>query len=233
MNTTRVVTLAALWLLALGCNEYDFSVHPDRLDGQHEEPLDPGIGDSAEPGDAEDDDESSDVPWPEGGVPPTLTGEDCADGVLAAWQGGDIMVGSWSNTSAGGDILASQEGWYHAYSVMLAESGSGQRNESSFFRISNATEPSGMPFYGNCGDEWIVVDVDNNGAPSGSRLYVGTFWLDQGVNELEMNHYCPLYRAGACPSHHITTDSGSTCDSGNINSVHYDGYALCLVAADR
>ena len=78
----------------------------------------------------------------------------------------------------------------------------------------------------------MVGDVDNYGPPSASRLYIGTFWMDAGPNTLQMDHYCPQYRAGACPGHHITADSGSTCDSGNINSVHFEGYAVCLVPVD-
>ena len=60
----------------------------------------------------------------------------------------------------------------------------------------------------------------------------GTFWLSEGENTIEMMHYCPVYRDGSCSSLHNSDDSGSTCDSSDYNSAHFDGSGLCLVAAD-
>ncbi len=45
-------------------------------------------------------------------------------------------------------------------------------------------------------------------------------WLDVGTNDLEMAHYCPLYRDGWCESFH-DEEPDSTCDSGNVKSVRF------------
>ena len=98
--------------------------------------------------------------------------------------------------------------------------------------MSNNTRPDGTPLIGNCGSDWIVEDADNFGAPpAGTAQYLGTFWLDEGLNDVELWHYCPVYLDNQCGQFHYTDDAGSTCDSGNANSVHLTGEAICLVKA--
>ncbi len=234
-------TIAAVLALTVGCSEYevtsdnDLDLVPDTGAGSVDNP-DRNPNDDVDTGTTDDPDiTQSPFPWePNAGeLPPQFRDQACPGGTLATFDGGMIWVGSWSNTSDSGTLTAPAEGWFHAYSTLLAESGNSQWNESSVFRVKNTTWPAGTPYYRNCSDDWVVPDVDNYGAPSGSRLYIGTFWMDSGANTLQMDHYCPMYRAGQCPGHHIPTDPSSTCDSGNINSVHYEGLALCLVPVSR
>ncbi len=163
--------------------------------------------------------------------PETVMDDPCPDDVNATFGPGEIYVKSWDRTQDAGVLTAAVAGLYHVYDFTIAESGSSQHNESAFFRVSNATNPEGFPELSNCRDEWVVQDADNDGALAvGQRIYVGTFWLDEGDNALSMHHFCPLVREGACPDLHIEDDPGGTCDSGNVNSVHFVGEGLCLVS---
>ena len=120
-------------------------------------------------------------------------------------------------------------GWYHIYDYAVAESGASQTNEIMYIRVPNSDHPAGRSMYHNCEREWIVEDSDNSGSAPSNRQYLGTFWLRQGTNALEMHHYCPLYRSGSCGQFHNANDQGSTCDSNNVNSTHLTGLGLCLV----
>jgi|GEM_PF-3509818 len=174
----------------------------------------------------QDDPPDDDPPTPE--VPPEIV-EDCDTSVTASFESDEIYVLSWSSTSATGTLISPASGWFHLYDTSLSESGASQFNESAYLRIASSLRPDGTPYFGNCGDDWVVQDSDNFGVlPTESRIYVGTFWLDEGENTLTMHHYCPLYRSGECPDLHFEDDPGGTCDSDNVNSVHYGGYGICI-----
>jgi len=163
---------------------------------------------------------------------PEETLSDC-EGVADVELNHELMSLSWDSSMAEGNVYVETEGTYHVYSNYIAESGSSQTNESAYIRISNSTNPDGFPMFSNCNTDWVVADLDNGMAiPSGMVAYVGTFYLAQGDNAITMGHYCPLYRAGECPSFHIEIDSSSTCDTGNPNSVHFTGTAVCLLPAE-
>ena len=164
--------------------------------------------------------------------PPTLIDDDCPNGVEASFDSDEIYVLSWDPTEATGTLTAPAAHWYHVYSTSIVESGASQHNESAYFRVTNATVPHGQPALSNCRSDWIVQDGDNNGFPSSTLIYIGTFWLDRGDNTLTMYHYCPRYRVGECTSFHDPSDSDTTCDSGDANSVHFSGYGLCVKRAD-
>ena len=131
-----------------------------------------------------------------------------------------------------GTVEVDSAGTYHVYSNYIAESGASQMNESAYIRIGNTSNPDGYPLLNNCNDDWVVPDLDNAGSvPANMVAYVGTFILTAGTNTISMYHYCPLYRAGECPSFHVPDDSNSTCESGSPNSVHFTGTAICLLPA--
>lgn len=243
--------LPTLFLL-LACVDYDLGEPEDASAGttvtppNHLDTSTPGhddppahTGDTGQPVDSdppEDDPPEDDgPPWdylnPPTGQPPGKTRSSCADGTAASFSPGEIYVLSWSSTTASGVLHAPEMGWYHVFNQHVAESGASQRNESAFFRVPNATHPSGKPRWSNCGDDWVLPDHDNGGATA-LYHYVGTFWLDAGENRLEMHHFCPDIRAGACAWMHDKVDSDKTCDSDNPNSVHFNGDGLCVTTAN-
>ncbi|MEN0062895.1 MAG: hypothetical protein AAGA48_12145 [Myxococcota bacterium] len=117
-------------------------------------------------------------------------------------------------------------GWYAVYKDDVAESGAKQRNESSYFRLYNDQNPTGLPFNQNCGNEFVIQDYDNGGRVP-DRVYIGTFYFDtQSPNTLEMRHYCAI--VDECPQFlDLYADCGDSADS-----VHFDrgqGH-LCLEA---
>ena len=221
-------------LLALACSEYStFSsndvTQPVRdddvpLTGQDSGDEHTHDSDADDGGDPPDDD-LDDPDEPPTGDPPNRFG-DCDNGIEAP-SPSEIYVLSWDPTLAEGVITAPLKGWYDVYSDSIAESEAAQTNESAYFRVPNAANPAGTPAWTNCGDEWIVQDADNSGFPGG-RIYIGTYWLAEGDNKLEMHHFCPLQRAGECDFMHITSDSGSTCETSNANSVHFYGSGICI-----
>ena len=152
--------------------------------------------------------------------------EDCAAGATVT-VAGTVWTGSYTGARRT-VVRASASGWYHLYDAYVAESGASQRNESGYLNITNPSNPSGKPAEGNCNGEYIVVDNDNSGAPP-SQVFIGTFYLEAGDNTLTLKHYCPLQRAGQCGEFHNTSASGSTCGSGNVNSIHLDLRAFCAV----
>jgi len=220
--------------LTLACSEYNnFTLndvrepYDDGAPGTHDDTAD-GWDDGEEDGDDDPDDPPDDYEDPPDGDPPDRFG-DCDEGISSISDDA-IYVLSWSDTEMEGTVTAPLKGWYHLYSDSIAESGASQRNESAFFRVYNSTNSYGTPRWANCGYEWIVQDADNDGFPSGSRIYIGTFWLDEGDNQLVMHHYCPLYRSGNCPTFHIEGDA--QCDSSSVNSVHWYGDGVCLSTAN-
>lgn len=186
-----------------------------------DDPVDPDdTGDPGDPFDPPDDD------------PPALIPEECPRGAEASFSPDEIYVLSWDPTQATGTLTSPSSDWFHIYNTSIFESGSSQWNESAYFRVTNSTVSHGLPAFSNCRSDWIVGDGDNSGFPSATLIYVGTFWLDRGDNTLTMNHYCPRYRAGECTSFHNSADSGTTCDSGDANSVHFSGHGICVIRAD-
>lgn len=117
-------------------------------------------------------------------------------------------------------------GWYAIYKDDVAESGSTQRNESSYYRVINEHNPAGLPRDPNCEGEHVVLDYDNEGY-SPDRVYLGTFWFDgDGPNTIVMHHYCAI--RDLCP---LFEDPYAQCGD-TADSVHFDrgeGY-LCLEA---
>ncbi|MEN0061141.1 MAG: hypothetical protein AAGA48_03270 [Myxococcota bacterium] len=144
----------------------------------------------------------------------TVTG---SDGALKRTNFNDVL--SYTLTFTG------TSGYYKLYKGDVAESGGSQKNESSYFRITNTTNPNGYPeaSVANCGNDYIVQDYDNDGQIS-DRVYLGTFWLESGVtNTLEMRHYCDGTEV-TCPQF---LHPNETCN-GSFNSVHfYTGTLTC------
>ena len=211
-------------LLALGCTDYSFTDPEDTKNGSHAE-----YPDSGDWGEEDRDPPGFDNPPTE--RPPTFLDGDCEEGTdQVLFEFDEIYVKSWDATQKDGTLYAYASGWYHLYDLGMAESGVSQPNETAMVRITNASNPDGYPAWANCGDDWFVVDADNISTPN-ERIYTGTYWLDEGVNHLELVHFCPIFRDGACDGLHITEWSDGTCDSGNPNSVHLVGGAACVVPA--
>jgi hypothetical protein len=197
-------------IFTLSCNEYEFKGSSDGLPG-----TDTGSWAGGDSGPSSD------------GPPEDSIGE-CELGTLASFDSGEIYILSW-DPLASGPLNAEDAGFYHLYDYSIAESEDSQRNESAFLRITNASNPEGTPVYSNCEVDWVVMDNDNDQVPvAGTRIYMGTFWLDAGVNTLELHHLCTYIREGLCTEMHDEEDPESTCESDNANSVHYLGEGLCL-----
>lgn len=132
------------------------------------------------------------------------------------------------------------DGWYHFYSFSGVDSGARQTNESLYLRIPSSAVPDGAPRAANCGSDWILKDADNGPPlPAGTRLYAGTFFIDSGTRQLEVNHFCPIVRnEGRCLDLQDTTVSHTLCTvpypgehSSRDNSVSIIGAAVCLIPA--
>ncbi len=220
----RTISYLLPALLLTACSDYGFSGDKDAWGGDDSgaDEADADIDADAD-GDTDTDTDTD--------TPPGTMLDDCLPQVEARFEGGEIYVKSWDVPTAGGTLYTAEEGWFHVYDYSLAESGSAQTNEVSYLRIPNAARPDGEPFWSNCAGEWIVDDFDNEGDPGLTRIYTGTFWLEEGDNALTLNHYCPLERSGYCPEFHETSDPNSTCGSEGPNSVHFVGDGLCLVKA--
>jgi len=174
------------------------------------------------------DDDDDDTPYRDRDDPPDeWEDEDCPDGVLATWHGGELAV-LGGDLPKSGDLDVPVAGLYDVYDLAIAESGPSQTNESAFLRVPNSWDPEGKPSplgLSNCDGDYVALDSDNVSPPAaGTTQYLGTFYFDAGMNEVQLHHYCSLYRDGLCPSLH---DAGTPCDG--INSVHFLGEAVCLV----
>ena len=147
-------------------------------------------------------------------------------------DGGDeIYVLSWNNSTATATLEAPLAGLYDIYDTDVAESGASQTNETGFIRIANDHNPSGEPVWANCGDDWVVPDSDNSGAPLDPWSYLGTFDLNEGDNTITLSHWCPVFRAGECDWFHIgDPDGASGCnDTGGANSIHVNADGFCMI----
>ena len=175
---------------------------------------------------SDDDDDDDPDPWI----------DDCPDGAYSvtdfysASGGDEIYVLSWDPTEADATLVSPVSGLFAVYDSYVYESGASQTNESGFIRIRNSANPEGAPSTPNCGLDFIVQDNDNDGDPPAPLIYMGTFELVAGDNELTLYHFCPLFRQGYCQAFHIGDpgqDSG--CESGGANSIHVNGEGFCLV----
>ena len=163
-----------------------------------------------------------------GAFPAPYDEDDCVDSDVVSWSPGEIYVLGSNATTATGVLRASTPGWYAIYDIALAESGGSQTNESAYLQIANSSNPDGRPLYENCEGWWILADSDNDGTAPLDPIYLGTFWLDAGDNEVTLRHYCELYRQGLCTSFHNAAPSNGTCDSSNPNSAHFNGDGVCM-----
>ncbi|NOY24742.1 MAG: hypothetical protein GXP62_02620 [Oligoflexia bacterium] len=220
--------LLALFLPALGCADYGFTKPSSPATGG-----DTGVTSSPGDGAATETSTPADGGGSDTGLPPDeeppgiITEKECEDsGVSVVFSPDEIYVLSWDTTTAEGTLTATESGWFHLYDTSIAESGASQSNESAYIRVANATNPSGAPLFANCGSDYVVVDADNESTPGSERYYIGTFWLDAGDNQLTLNHYCPLYRAGICTELHQPGDT--PCDGGDANSVHVKAEGICV-----
>lgn len=117
-------------------------------------------------------------------------------------------------------------GWYAVFKDQVAESGSKQRNESSFYRVVNDATEHGLPRETNCGTEYIVRDYDNN-IDVPDRVLLGEFYFDaDSSNVIQMRHYCNIWKA--CPQF---VDSLHYCGQTG-ESIHFNRGEknLCLQA---
>ena len=214
------IPLVGLGLTCLSCSA-DYGFVPKNGGGAGDDTAVDDPGDTEDTGPSD----TGEPPSP----PPVLMQSDCPEDARSSISE-SIAVLSWDTTSASTEITAGGPGWYHLYDYSIVESGASQTNESAYLRIRNAQRPTGEPLWGNCGSDWVVQDADNQGAlAQGTRIYMGTFWLEAGANRLELVHYCPTFRDGSCQDLHITDDPSGTCDSGNVNSVHLEGQGICLM----
>lgn len=158
--------------------------------------------------------------------------EECRGGILATWQPGELVALSYDTGAAYGVLNSPEAGTFHVYDIAPAESGPSQSNESMYLRIVNDAAPTGQPLQQNCGGDWMVLDPDNAGSlPAGATQYLGTFAIEEGVNDVEMRHMCARVRAGECESLHNTVPADGSCLTSNVNSVHMTGEAICLKPA--
>jgi len=160
--------------------------------------------------------------------PPPYEEDDCEGDEALDWSPAELVVAAWNPSVATGTVWVSATGWYAIYDKALAESGPSQTNESGYLRVSNGGNPEGRPLFGNCEGWWVVVDDDNDGSGPVDPVYLGTFWLEAGDNDVALHHYCTLYRAGYCESFHNDSPEKGTCESNNWNSIHLIGEGVCL-----
>ena len=201
----------------------DVGTDDDDDDGDDDDSDPNSDDDDANPGD-DDDDEPEE--WldecPENAVPITdFYADDGGDGIYTL---------SWGPTEMDATLETPVAGMYAVYDTYVYESGGSQTNESGFVRIRNSGNPDGAPVSPNCGLDYIVQDSDNSGTPPAPLVYLGTFELAAGANELTLYHYCALFRQGYCSTFHIG-DPGATsgCDGSGANSIHLEGEGICLV----
>lgn len=147
-------------------------------------------------------------------IPISVTG---SDGFISRGNFDKTLSYTIENTGPGA--------WFELFKGNVSESGSNQLNESAYFRVYNAARPMGLPRegLGNCNDEYVVQDYDNDIGKLPDRIYIGTFYLEPGENTLEMRHYCDGLHE-VCPEFE---DYEEECGD-SPDSVHFfTGEALC------
>jgi len=162
-------------------------------------------------------------------------------------------------------LTAETPGWYSIYRIprsTIADSGSHQRNESTFISVPNGYNPMGRPHETSLTDDnschgfAILKDLDNDGLipPNDAPInFAGTFYLTPGHNWAMLGHFCKLKnmlrdRPGACegiedtgvnndPDHPGFGES-TLCyaEPGNGNtsshSVGFNVTGLCAIRSD-
>ncbi len=210
-----------LWVVT-GCNDYDLvGEDGDHLPGGDQ----PGDDDTAD-----DDDDDDDVAGDDDDD--DSESGNCGESAEFAWDDPDgdgwLVVLSWSPDTDYATLYVTVTGNYAIYDEQLAESGASQMNETGYITVANSINPGGEPLYSNCGGVLIVQDPDNNGTPA-SDQYLGTFPLVAGEpNQLTLRHACPMIRAGLCTNWEIDPGGGTSCDSGDANSLHMTLDGICL-----
>lgn len=147
-------------------------------------------------------------------------------------------------------VMVDVTGYYQVFDKYIAESCTRQLDETGFLTIRNSCNASGEPVEENVGDHFVVGDVDNTTectsdadcsgglvcrvgtrsscCVSTTPTFMGTFLLKAGEpNELCLNHWCPLYRAGR----EADGFSNDGCAADAINSIHLvlDGTTFACV----
>ena len=241
----RLLTLLIGLLFAAGCNDNALSVlnaPPQRGDegaglddddaGADDDDDDPS-GDNTNEGDDDDVGDDDDAGDDDDTPPPDSLDACPEEGIFVTDFYGpsgedEIYVLAWNNTEATGTLVAPMAGMYDIYDISVAESGASQINETGFLRVRNSHSSEGEPLFSNCGLDWLVMDTDNDGPPP-NLVYLGTFDLDEGDNELTLYHFCPLWRQGYCSDFHIGDPDDGGCNDDGPNSIHFNGEGLCLV----
>lgn len=148
-----------------------------------------------------------------------------------------------TNRTVQAKITVPESGRYKIYNFG-AESGAGQLNESSYLRVMNSMNATGLPIPNaaldspNCDsdgdgktDDLVVVDNDNVEKPT-SPVYFGTFdFLSTEDNVIELSHLCPLVRLNLCANLHNNNSGASDCqvNMSTVNSVHFGIGTLCVI----
>ncbi len=245
---TTLLSGAALALLVLliGCNENALSALnsppqrgdegvDDDDDTVGDDDDDDPTGDNENEGDDDDAGDDDDVVGDDDDddTPPPEKLDACPEDALTVADfygdnGGDeIYVLAYSPTEAYGTLVSPIAGLFDIYDTSVAESGDSQMNETGFIRIRNSHSSEGEPLFSNCGLDWLVMDTDNEGPPP-NLVYMGTFDLDEGDNDLTLYHFCPLFQQGYCSDFHIGDPNNNGCNDG-AHSIHFTGEGLCLV----
>ena len=239
MIALMLLAVAGLW----ACSEYDIVADDDTAGdddtgpgdddtaGDDDVADDDAADDDTDPGqDDDDDDDATD----DDEEPPEHV-EECPEDVDYSFVDGDgdgfVAVLSWDSGPDSATLLVDFSGVYHVYDTYIAESGASQINESGYVTITNSLNPTGVPEFTNCDDWYVVPDSDIHGTPPAGAIYIGTFPLAAGEdNILSLHHYCWLYRDGHCPQFHIGAGGADgSCDDNGANSIHMALDAICLV----
>ncbi|MEE2829047.1 MAG: hypothetical protein VX498_07660 [Myxococcota bacterium] len=231
--------LSPVLLLLYGCSDNGLRPIPGDVpiltggEGDDDDsPIDPGVDDDDTGGPYDDGVDDDDVgldeppPWRDDCPPEATTATD-----FYGPNGEDeIYVLDSGATEATATLVVPVAGLYAVYDTAVYESGASQTNETGYLRIRNSHNPEGTPAIANCGDEYIVADNDNSGSPPAALIYLGTFDLDEGENNLTLHHFCPLFDQGQCEAfHNGAPDDASGCYGNGPNSIHLVGDAICLV----
>ncbi|NMC51358.1 DUF11 domain-containing protein, partial [Candidatus Kuenenbacteria bacterium] len=97
-----------------------------------------------------------------------------------------------------GTVNISTPGYYSLKAMSSFDSGNTQLNESYYLTVKNHSGTLQHASDGNAGNDYVVEDWDNGNSSSVfSNDYAGTFYFDQGVNEIYINHYSLI--AGSYP----------------------------------
>jgi len=146
---------------------------------------------------------------------------------FASYEGPDELVrlGDRHRDGDCATVTVEAPGYYQLFDSYVAESGSGQRDETGFLLVTNSCNETGLPLEANApGGRWVVIDNDNESTPS-DPVYMGTFFFAEGDNRVCLYHWCPLWR----------DDHGVgmvTAGCSSIDSIHVDLEARGFLCPD-